>query len=367
MPLASFTKQPPVTAPRYRRSSVRAVLETLTQDHNAASEAHDALWAALWNRRFDDIDQPIWATDAVYGGIVAFTRDFPEGTSLTGIDTNDAFLVFHGLQHVPPVGSLVRVLPAGLAEWRFADGTHAMGLGVDLRFDDHLTGTDVGWVAVLREGLNFVTHALEVRREQLTASRATLGAANEPSPLEDIWREEVSAISDRVMLETEYTEAERREMQKARAKGERFAEEAERKIFEARRTRFSERRNEEFARFREERWPAIRDAAITEIRKYNEYRSEVVRLEDGLNRLRALSERAAKAGALLDKVEAAGLSVRKIDTDLARRSEPGYAEELLRTIELLHGAIPHRAQSVATSFSAYRAPTVGPSIIPPRI
>ncbi len=51
--------------------------------------------------------------------------------------------------------------------------------------------------------------------------------------------------------------------------------------------------------------------------------------------------------------------------DPARLAEPGYAQELVRTVELLHGAIPPRART--SGFSAYRAPTAGPSVIPPRV
>jgi hypothetical protein len=59
--------------------------------------------------------------------------------------------------------------------------------------------------------------------------------------------------------------------------------------------------------------------------------------------------------------------VRGFELDLARLDEAEYAEELLRTVELLHAAVPQRAQSGASSFSAYRAPTAGPSVIPPRL
>lgn len=357
-----------MTTPRYRRSAVRAVLETVTQDPRASAEAHDALWAALWNRRYDDVDEPVWMPDAVYAGLLVFARRFPEGTTLTAVDTGDAFVVFRGLPDAPPIGSRVRVLPAARDQWKFGDGAHLMGLGIDLRFDEHVTGnTEAGWIAALREGIRRVGDALDERREQLAARRAQLGALHEPATLEEIWREEVAAISDRVMVETDYTAEEHASVQAARAKGPRFADEAERKIVEARRRRFTQRGNEEIARFREERWPAIRDKAIEEIRKYSEFRSEIVKLEDALHRIRTINERAMKAFAMLDKIEAAAFRVRASTFDPAHLHDPGYAEEMLRTIELLHSAIPHRAQAVATSFSAYRAPTAGPSVIPPRV
>ncbi|MEA2719114.1 MAG: hypothetical protein QOJ39_978, partial [Candidatus Eremiobacteraeota bacterium] len=37
--------------PRVRRSSVRAVLESMVLDHAVTPAVHDALWAVLWNRR----------------------------------------------------------------------------------------------------------------------------------------------------------------------------------------------------------------------------------------------------------------------------------------------------------------------------
>ena len=357
-----------MTTPRYRRSAVRAVLETVTQEPRASNEAHDALWAALWNRRYDDVDEPVWVPDAVYAGLLVFARRFPEGTTLTAVDTGDAFVVFRGLPEPPPIGSRVRVLPAARDHWKFADGVQPLGLGIDLRFDEHTApGQDVTWIAALRDGLRHVGDALDAHREDLAARRAHLGALNEPATLEEIWREEVSAISDRVMVETDYTPDEHTQIAAARAKGPRYADETERKIVDARRARFTQRGNEEIARFKEERWPEIRDAAIDEIKKYNEFRTEIVRLEDAIHRIRTINERAMKAFAMLDKVEAADFRVRSSAFDAAKLNDPLYAEEMLRTIELLHSAIPHRAQSSATSFSAYRAPTAGPSVIPPRV
>jgi len=33
----------------------------MTQDTAVAAEAHDALWAVLWNRRYDDVAEPVGA------------------------------------------------------------------------------------------------------------------------------------------------------------------------------------------------------------------------------------------------------------------------------------------------------------------
>ena len=356
-----------MTTPRYRRSSVRAVLETLTQDHAAANAVHDALWAALWNRRYEDVDEPVWLPDSLYTGILAFSRRFPEGTSLTGIDTGESFVVFRNMNDAPPIGSRVRVLPAGREQWRFGDGGHPMGLELDLRFDDHASAGDNSWVGRLREGVQMLAQTLDGQREQLAAHRAQLGALNEPSGLEEIWRDEIAAISERISVETDYTAEEHKAIQKARARGPRVADEEERRIAAARRKRFTEKGNEAIAHFKEERWPAIRDAAAAELRKYEEYRTEVVRLEDGMTRLRALNERAMKAYRMLDAIEAANFGVRKMTFDKAHVSDGAYAEEMLRTIELLYAAIPQRVQGSASSFSAYRAPTAGPSVIPPRV
>jgi hypothetical protein len=219
----------------------------------------------------------------------------------------------------------------------------------------------------LREGVQMLDAALATRREQLAARRAQLGGRSEPASLEEIWREQIAAIRGRVTVETDYSAEELNEIRRARAKGPRVADEVERKIHEARRTRFTERGNAEVARFREEQWPAIRDAAEAELRKYDEYRTEVVKLEDGLQRLRTLGERGTNASAMLDRIEAASFRVSGTAFDPARLAEPGYAEELLRTIELLDAAIPRRAQLTAARFNAYRAPTAGPSVIPPRV
>ena len=82
--------------------------------------------------------------------------------------------------------------------------------------------------------------------------------------------------------------------------------------------------------------------------------------------MRAFGERAVKAGLMLDEIERAAFRARGSTFDPARIEEPAYAEELVRTVELLHAAIPQRAQSTTTRFSAYRAPTAGPSVTPPR-
>ena len=92
-----------------------------------------------------------------------------------------------------------------------------------------------------------------------------------------------------------------------------------------------------------------------------------MRLENALQRLRSLGARANNCSSALDRIERAAFRVRDLQVDPDRLDEAAYAEEMLRSIELLHAAIPQRAQSSATSFSAYRAPTAGPSVIPPRL
>jgi len=69
---------------------------------------------------------------------------------------------------------------------------------------------------------------------------------------------------------------------------------------------------------------------------------------------------------MLDLLERASLRVGALQFETARLEDPAYADELLRTIELLHAAISARAQTTTTPFSAYRSPTAGPSVIPPR-
>jgi hypothetical protein len=354
-----------VTTKRYRRSSVRAVLETVTRDRAAAAEAHDALWAVLWTRRYDDVDEPVWG-DASYGGIVAFARAFEEHT-LIGIDAGDAFVVFRGAGPPPPTGCRLRVLPgAAKDEWRFAE-IQPLGLGIEVRFDDPGAPAETGWIATLRGGLARLRQLLDARRDQLASRRSGLGALNQPPAVEDVWREELAAISDRVAMETDYTPQEHTDLVRAKTKGPRFGDAEEHRLIAARKRRFTERGNAEVARFREERWPAIRDRATAEWEKYAAYHADVLKLEDALQRIRGLTERTVKAPALLDALERAAFPVRGLSFDAARLEEAGYAEELLRTIELLHAAIPLRATSTATSFSAYRAPTAGPSVTPPRL
>lgn len=356
-----------MTTPRYRRSSVRAVLETVARDHAAASAAHDALWAALWNRRYDDVDDPVWLPETAYAGLVAFFRTFPGGSSLTGIDTGEAFVTFKNIPEVPPIGSRVRVITNGRDQWKIADGAQTLGLGLDLRFDEH-GPADPAWIEILRAGVVRLRDLLEDRREALSQKRAALGGLSEPPPLEDLWREEVEAIRDRVLMETEYTADEATSLTKARAKGPRFADVEEKRVLAARKERFQQRYNEEVIAFRDGRWLEIKEPAAEALKKYAEFKTEIVRLEDALHRGRLLTERAMKATHLLDAFERAAMSVRNVDFDPARlETEPRLGEELLRTIELLHGAIPQKSHATATSFSAYRAPTHGPSVTPPRL
>ncbi|HEV2741146.1 MAG TPA: hypothetical protein VGU66_21480 [Candidatus Elarobacter sp.] len=354
-----------MTTKRYRRSSVRAVLETMTRDHAAAAEAHDALWAVLWSRRYDDVDEPVWG-DTSYGGILAFSRVFDEHTTLLGMDTGDAFVVFRSAGPPPPTGCRLRVLPSSEGQWRFVE-IQPLGLGIEVRFDDPGAPADTAWIGTLRSGTARLRALLDARRDQLSSRRNQLGALNEPPTVEDIWREELAAISDRVAVETDYTAHEHADLLRAKTKGARFADQEEHRLIAARKRRFTEHGNAEVARFREERWPAIRDRAAAEWEKYAAYRADVLKLEDALQRIRGLTERTVKAPALLDALERAAFPVRGLSFDAARLEEAGYAEELLRTIELLHAAIPLRATSTATSFSAYRAPTAGPSVTPPRL
>lgn len=338
----------------------------MTRDHAAAAEAHDALWAVLWSRRYDDVDEPVWG-DTSFGGILAFARVFDEETTLLGVDTNDAFVAFRGAGPPPPIGCRLRVLPAATKdEWRVAE-MQPLGLGIEVRFDDPGAPADTAWLAPLRDGVARLRALLDARRDQLAARRKQLGALNQPPAVEDVWREELAAISDRIAVETDYTAQEHTELLRAKAKGPRFADQEERRLVATRKRRFTERGNAEVARFRQEEWPAIRDRAAAECEKYAAYRTEVVKLEDALQRIRSLAERTARAPALLDALERAAFPVRGLSFDPARLDEPGYADELLRTIELLHAAIPPRAASTATRFSAYRAPTAGPAVTPPQL
>ncbi len=338
----------------------------MLDDQARVAEVHDAVWAVLWNRRYDDVDEPVWLPEASYWGILAFACGLDAETSLCALDTGEALVIFRCAGETAPVGSRVRVLPASRDQWRLADTT-AIGLGIELRFDDQSPVEDVTWVTKLHEAIERLRDALDVRRERVAARRAQLGALNEPPSLEEIWREEMSAINDRVTLETEYTPQEHTALARARAKGARTADEEERRIVNARKKRFAERGNEEIARFRAERWPEMRDRAAAEVKKYADYRTEVVRLEDALQRLRGLGTRANNCATALDRIERAGFHIRGLHIDLNRLDDPEYAEELLRSVELLHAAIPQRAQLSTTSFSAYRAPTAGPSVIPPRL
>jgi len=338
----------------------------MLDDPARVAEFHDALWAVLWNRRYDDVDEPVWLPESSYWGILAFASALDAETTLCALDTGEALVVFRCTGDVAPVGSRVRVLPSARDRWRLADAT-AMGLGVELRFDDQSPVEDVAWIATLREALERLRDALESRRDRVAARRAQLGALNEPPSLEEIWRDEMSAITGRVTLATEYTPEEHASLARARAKGARSADEEERRVVDARKKRFAERGNEEVARFREERWPAIRERGAAAIKKYADYRTEVVRLEDTLQRLRGLGTRANNCATAIDRIERAGFHVRGLAVDAARLDDPEYAEELLRSVELLHAAIPQRAQITTTSFSAYRAPTAGPSVTPPRL
>jgi hypothetical protein len=341
------------------------VVEAATRDPGAAARAHDALWATLWNRRYEDVDEPLWTLDAAYAGIVVFAQRFPDGGALTGLDTNDALLIVRGLTVNVPVGSRVRLLPADRDQWRIAEGAQQPGLGLDLRFDNPHSATETGWLATLRAALRAVRTGLEARREQLAGMRSQLGAQSEPPPVEEHWRAHVASIQQRITAQTEYTAAELSALARARAKGPRGAEE-EQRIVAARRKRAGELLNAEVARFREHDWPALRDGALERARAYAAFHGEVVKLEHALGHLRGYLERTAKAVTMLDAIERVGFDVRTVTFEDARLAQPGYVEEVLRTIELLHDAVPPRSQTATTRFSAYRAPTAGPAIVPPR-
>jgi uncharacterized protein (DUF2267 family) len=354
-----------MTTPRYRKSSVRSVLETAVPDHALAASIHDALWAVLWNRRHDDVDEPVWLPDSGYTGVLAFARPLDAQISLVGVDTNESFIVFRVNGAVPTVGSRVRVLPAARELWRLSD-VHALGLGIVLDFDERRATPDTAWIATLHDGVDALRVIFEARRDRLAARRAQLGARQEPPTVEAVWRDRIAAIGERVQLETELTPQEHSALARARSRGGRIAQEEEQRIGAARQRRFHERANAEIARFREADWPAIRDRAAADTQRYLDYRTEVVRLEDALARIRALADRAAKALTAIDGFERAGFHVRAMNLDPVRLEEAAYSEELLRTVELLDAAIPKRGSAAATSFSAYRAPTAGPSVIPPR-
>ena len=343
------------------------MLETATQDHAQASRAHDALWAVLWSRGYDDVDEPVWLPDSSYTGVLAIAHAFGDDVLVSGVDTGEHFIVCRGTGAAPPVGSRVRVVPAARDQWRFAE-IHPLGLGIALRFDDQTPASgDQTWLGVLRDGIAKLRALLDAKRERLTARGAQLGALSEPAPLEQIWRDEISAITDRVTLQTEYTPQEHAALAKARTRGARSFDEEQSRVHAARKRRYTEAANAEVVRFRENDWPAIRERATAELQKYAEYRTEIVRVEDAMQRIRLLIARTTHAVQMLDAIERTGFRVSGLTFEPERLDDPAYADELLRSVELLYGAVPRRAQSSTTSFSAYRAPTAGPSVTPPRV
>lgn len=351
--------------PRSRRSSVRAVFEGLVQEFAVSPTLHDELWAALWNRRYDDVDEPMWSVDSAYGGIVVFARTLDPQTSLIGLDTLSSFVVLRASGTPPPVGSRVRMLPDSADRWRFSD-VRRLGLGIELRFEDTSPIADATWCQTLRDGVGRLAGLIEARRAQVAAQRGQLGALTEPPTVEAVWREKTAAIGERIAAATEFTAEEHRALSRARAKGARTGDEEEHRIVMARRQRFAERRDAELARFRENDWPSIYARVAAARRKYDQYREEVVKLEDALNRLRELEARAARAPELLDDLERAEFPVRALALDSTRLDDPVYAHELLLSIELLNAAISPRSVSGAAHFSAYRPPTAGPAVNPPR-
>ena len=80
----------------------------------------------------------------------------------------------------------------------------------------------------------------------------------------------------------------------------------------------------------------------------------------------ASSKRGPRAPELLDDLERAEFPVRALALDSTRLDDPVYAHELLLSIELLNAAISPRSVSGAAHFSAYRPPTAGPAVNPPR-
>ena len=325
---------------------------------------HDELWAALWNRRYDDVDEPVWTGENAYRGIIVFARTLDEQTSLIGLDTQAAFVVLRASGTPPPVGSRVRMLPDTADRWRFSD-VRPMGLGIALRFEDSTPVADASWVDTLRDAVGRLAGLIEARRADVARDRARVGAMTEPPTVEQIWREKTTAIGERVAARIEFTADEQRALTKARAKGARSGDLEEHRIVMARRQRFAEARDAELARFRETEWPGIYARVAATRRAYDRYREEVMKLEDALHRLRTLEQRAARAPALLDDLARAEFPVRALALDADRLDDAVYAHELLLSIELLHAAIPPRAAAGAAHFSAYRAPTAGPSVSPP--
>ena len=198
----------------------------------------------LWNRRFDDADEPIWTAESIFSGLLAFVRSLDGEVALVGVDTGANFVVFRGAGTPPPIGSRVRMVPAGRDQWRFAD-VQPLGLHVDLRFDEQTPIGDRAWVGTLREGVTRRRALLEPKRERLAVRRAQLGALSEPQPIEEVWREKIAAVNDRVAVQTEYTPQERTALAKAHAKGARFFDEEQARVVAERKRRFSELANRE--------------------------------------------------------------------------------------------------------------------------
>ncbi len=216
-----------------------------------------------------------------------------------------------------------------------------MGLGIELHFDAGPATADQGWIEPLRTGLARLRAGLDGRRAQLEARRAELGALSEPTAPEEIWRRELAGISHAGDAGDRVHPGRAAAMARARAKGVRHADE-ERRIAGLRRQRFEERNAAAVAAFRDR---AGRRCATPRRPRPPATPSTGPRSCGSRRRCKGCAgctSGRARRRRMLAAIERAEFSVAASGFDPARLGEAGYAQELVRTVELLHAAIPPR-------------------------
>ena len=342
----------------------------MTQDQRRA-ETHDALWAVLWNRRYDDVDEPVWLPDV---GVLGHPRVRARprcGSRRCARSTPARRSSSSAAPARPPAGRQPRAHAAGGARaLALRRRRSPLGLGIELRFDEQRRSTKrLGRDAARRRA----ARARAARRCGASAggaARAARRAATSRRQLEEIWREEIAG-DQRPRHARDRVHAAGARRARAGAREGRAQPPTKRSAASSPRARSASpsAATKRSAAFREERWPRDpRRRARPRCSKYVDYRTEVVRLEDALQRLRGARRRARRTSTTaLDAHRARRLPrAAGLQLDAPGSTKPSTPRSCCAPSSCCTPRSRSARRTAATSFSAYRAPTAGPSVIPPR-
>jgi len=316
----------------------------------------DDLWRLIYTRGHVDVERARPSLDGDYGGVLVYAHAVDGVRALLVVDTGDRLVgAVATVAASPRPGSVVRLIATPTsrkAAWRLVVD-EAFPAIADVRFDRVDSGVaSSAWTDAVRDALGVIRATEAMRRESIAARRRRLPPYAEPPATDEVVRDRIAALRSNTERDTDFSAAERAELDAvrfARTAGcyadQRRAFERERAIVRMRQDRFDACMRERLAAFREQ-LPALHRRVRERHLASETVRRELQQLEDAAIESRARSEAALAAARSLETLAAAPFTV-TLRAPLDVADDAARAHGVLRAVALLMRAIPRAAFGIA--------------------